>query len=33
MVDMNMQDATGNTPLHVAIENEALDSIEFLLQK
>lgn len=33
LLDLNVQDAAGNTPLHVAIENEALCAIEFLLQK
>ncbi|KAL4717669.1 hypothetical protein ACJJTC_000818 [Scirpophaga incertulas] len=31
--DLNCRDNSGNTPLHVAVENEALDAIEFLLQQ
>ncbi|XP_047040389.1 transient receptor potential cation channel subfamily A member 1 isoform X3 [Helicoverpa zea] len=30
--DLNAKDNFGNTPLHVAVENVALDAIEFLLQ-
>lgn len=31
--ELNAQDNNGNTPLHVAVENEALDAIDFLLQQ
>lgn len=31
--DLNAKDNFGNTPLHVAVENEALDAIEFMLQQ
>ncbi|XP_055621536.1 transient receptor potential cation channel subfamily A member 1 isoform X2 [Toxorhynchites rutilus septentrionalis] len=30
--DLNAQDMFGNTPLHVAVENDALDAMEHLLQ-
>ncbi|KAK5642668.1 hypothetical protein RI129_008835 [Pyrocoelia pectoralis] len=30
--DLNMQDNLGNTPLHVAVEAEALDAVDYLLQ-
>ncbi|CAH1647463.1 unnamed protein product [Spodoptera littoralis] len=30
--DLNAKDNFGNTPLHIAVENIALDAIEFLLQ-
>lgn len=30
--DMNSQDNMGNTPLHLAVENEAIDAIRFLLE-
>lgn len=30
--DMNSQDSMGNTPLHLAVESEALDAIRFLLE-
>lgn len=29
--DFHLQDLAGNTPLHVAVESEALDAVEFLL--
>lgn len=29
--DLNAQDNAGNTPLHVAVEAETVDAIEFLL--
>ncbi|KAJ8736891.1 hypothetical protein PYW07_000162 [Mythimna separata] len=31
--DLNATDNFGNTPLHVAVENVALDALEFLLQQ
>ena len=31
ILDLNAQDNAGNTPLHVAVENEALDAVDFLL--
>lgn len=30
-IDFNAQDAIGNTPLHVAVENDSFDAIDFLL--
>lgn len=30
-LDLNAQDGQGNTPLHVAIENDSFDAIDFLL--
>jgi transient receptor potential cation channel subfamily A protein 1 len=30
--DLNSQDNAGNTPLHVAVEHESLDAVDFLLQ-
>lgn len=32
-IDLNIADNAGNTPLHVAVENESLRAIEFLLQQ
>lgn len=29
--DLNAQDNVGNTPLHVAVENESLDAVDYLL--
>lgn len=29
--DLNAQDSFGNTPLHVAVENDSLDALEYLL--
>lgn len=31
-LDFNAQDNVGNTPLHVAVENDSFDAIDFLLQ-
>ncbi|XP_044756772.1 transient receptor potential cation channel subfamily A member 1 isoform X2 [Coccinella septempunctata] len=30
--DLNNQDNAGNTPLHIAVENESLDAVDFLLK-
>jgi transient receptor potential cation channel subfamily A member 1 len=30
--DLNPQDVFGNTPLHVAVEHNSLDAINYLLQ-
>lgn len=32
-IDLNIRDSCGNTPLHIAIEHNSLDAVEFLLQK
>lgn len=31
--DLNNQDNVGNTPLHVAVEHDSLDAVDFLLRK
>lgn len=30
---MNIRDNAGNTPLHVAVEQESLEAVDFLLEK
>lgn len=30
--DLNAVDQNGNTPLHIAVENNSMDSVDFLLQ-
>lgn len=32
LADLNAQDNVGNTPLHVAVEGESLDAVDYLLQ-
>lgn len=32
-IDLNIRDSCGNTPLHIAIEHNSLDAVEYLLQK
>jgi transient receptor potential cation channel subfamily A protein 1 len=32
-IDLNVLDHIGNTPLHIAVENESLGAVEFLLQQ
>lgn len=29
--DLNVLDSTGNTPLHIAVENNSFETIDFLL--
>lgn len=31
VADLNVQDNAGNTPLHVAVENESLEAVDYLL--
>lgn len=31
ILDMNVQDHVGNTPLHLAVENDALQAADYLL--
>lgn len=31
LIDLGIKDAAGNTPLHLAVENDALDALDFLL--
>lgn len=33
LIDLNIKDSGGNTPLHIAIEHNSLDAVEYLLQK
>lgn len=33
LLELNIPDNAGNTPLHIAVENESLEAIEFLLQQ
>lgn len=32
VADLNVQDNVGNTPLHLAVESEALEAVDYLLQ-
>jgi len=31
--DLNIKDHVGNTPLHVAVENESMEVVDYLLQR
>jgi len=31
--DLNIKDHVGNTPLHVAVENESFEVVDYLLQR
>lgn len=33
IIALDIADNAGNTPLHLAVENESLDAIDFLLQQ
>lgn len=33
LADLNIQDKAGNTPLHVAVEANALEALDFLLSR
>lgn len=30
-IDLDVQDSSGNTPLHIAVETDSLEALDFLL--
>lgn len=32
VLDLNIQDHAGNTPLHIAVEHDSLEVVDYLLQ-